>query len=108
MSFAGYFDGDSQGAAGDTAVISGAAAATGQWWLPLASEGIKAAGAALGGSGPAGPSRSDSGGVFGFDNSGWVVNTGSGSASYTPANSWIPMALAAVAGLVIWKILKKS
>lgn len=84
-----------------------AGAATGQWWLPLAVEGVKAVGASSG-SGPAAPSRSDSGGIFQFDNSGWTVATGGSQATATPATSmlWIVLA-AAAAGLVAWKLLKK-
>lgn len=84
------------------------ATASGNWWMPLATEGVKALGSAAG-SGPAAPSRSDSGGLFQFDNSGWVVNTGSGSASNSPAsNQLLYLALAAGVGLLIWKMANKK
>lgn len=89
-------------------VASAGAAATGQWWLPLATEGIKAfAGSA--GNGPAAPSRSDTGGMFGFDNSNWVVNTGAGSAALTPSsNALLWVAVAAGAVLLVWKLSTKK
>lgn len=94
---------------GSAGASVGVAAATGQWWLPLATEGVKAFGSAMGGSGPAAPSRSDSGGMFGFDNSGWVVNTGSGSATNTPAsNQLFYIAIAAGVGLLLWKLASKK
>lgn len=91
------------------AEISGPAAASGQWWLPLATEGVKAFGSAAGApAGGGGPSRSDTGGVFGFNNSNWVVSTSSSKASLTPSQSitWL-LALAGV-GLVAWKLYLKK
>lgn len=63
--------------------------------------------------GNAGPSRADTGGMFSFS-APFVVTTGTGDASAAGAfglpsvGSIAPLALVAIAGLVAWRLLKKS
>ena len=91
-------------------------------WMPLATEGIKALGTALGGSGPAAPSSSN-GNAFDtkFDSSGWNVNFGGGSitSDRTSSDTKTPlgMDLGGNTGLIVlgllgivvaWKLLRKK
>lgn len=56
--------------------------------LDLLTAGSSVLGSALSPA-PAGPSRAESGVNSNFDNSGWVVNTGGGSASASQLNPWL-------------------
>lgn len=89
-------------------------------WMPIATEGVKALGSALGGSGPAAPSSAN-GNTFDtrFDSSGWNVNFGSGGITSDRTSSEARSGLGDMGGnvglivigllglVVLWK-LKKS
>lgn len=72
--------------------------------LDLLNAGSSVLGSALAPA-PAGPSRADSGVNSNFDNSGWTVNTGSGSASASQLSPWL-LGLIAFGALLWFK--KKS
>ncbi len=72
-------------------------------WITAGSQVL---GAALKSS-PAGPSQSDSGGIFSTA-APFNVTTGSGDASLTPSNSILPIIVMAVIGVIAWKLLKNS
>lgn len=68
--------------------------------------GSNVLGKALQGGG-AGPSSSDTGGYFNFT-APFVVTTGAGDSSLSESSTLPWLIAAAVAGLVAWKLLKKS
>lgn len=87
------------------------------WWMPLAQTGVAALGSALGGSGPAGPSNATMRNDQTFDNSGWVVNFGSGDVTTSrqqlptmglPEMNTGTMIMLAVGVLVVWKLTRKK
>jgi hypothetical protein len=78
---------------------------TASQWLSAGSQVLGAAAAR-----PPQQSRADSGNVYApFDSSGWIVNTGSGSASGFPFSWWALAGLAAAGliGYATWKRLTR-